>query len=64
MLNLSLVHCDFVVQPRSVDPSKDTTAYGYGSVVWKERMDSRKYKQKKSKGTRSEHGRDDVDHPL
>ena len=28
----------FAVQPRSMDPSKDLAAYGYGSVAWKERM--------------------------
>ncbi|CAI0547847.1 unnamed protein product [Linum tenue] len=26
-------------QPRSMDPSKDLTAYGYGTVAWKERME-------------------------
>ena len=37
----------FVVQPRSMDPSKDLAAYGYGSVAWKERMQSWKQKQDK-----------------
>ncbi|XP_019175269.1 PREDICTED: probable cellulose synthase A catalytic subunit 3 [UDP-forming] [Ipomoea nil] len=31
----------------SLDPSKDLTAYGYGSVAWKERMESWKQKQGK-----------------
>ncbi|KAG7971293.1 hypothetical protein I3843_07G127300 [Carya illinoinensis] len=35
------------VQPRSMDPSKDLAAYGYGSVAWKERMESWKQKQDK-----------------
>ena len=28
-----------------MDPSKDLAAYGYGSVAWKERMESWKQKQ-------------------
>lgn len=30
-----------------MDPSKDLAAYGYGSVAWKERMESWKQKQEK-----------------
>ena len=30
-----------------MDPSKDLAAYGYGSVAWKERMQSWKQKQDK-----------------
>ncbi|XP_020582259.1 probable cellulose synthase A catalytic subunit 5 [UDP-forming] [Phalaenopsis equestris] len=32
-------------QPRSMDPSKDLAAYGYGSIAWKERMKNWKQKQ-------------------
>ncbi|GJN07601.1 hypothetical protein PR202_ga25504 [Eleusine coracana subsp. coracana] len=35
------------VRPRSMDPSKDLAAYGYGSVAWKERMESWKQKQER-----------------
>ncbi|CAN1317692.1 Probable cellulose synthase A catalytic subunit 5 [UDP-forming], partial [Linum perenne] len=28
-----------LVQPRSMDPSKDLAVYGYGSVAWKDRME-------------------------
>ena len=28
-----------------MDPSKDLAAYGYGSIAWKERMESWKQKQ-------------------
>ncbi|PSS31134.1 Cellulose synthase A catalytic subunit 5 [UDP-forming] like [Actinidia chinensis var. chinensis] len=35
------------VHPRSMNPSKDLAAYGYGSVAWKERMQSWKQKQDK-----------------
>ncbi|KAF6170829.1 hypothetical protein GIB67_015781 [Kingdonia uniflora] len=27
------------IQTRSMDPSKDLSAYGYGSVAWKERVE-------------------------
>ncbi|KAL3696429.1 hypothetical protein R1sor_010505 [Riccia sorocarpa] len=36
---------DTVQSVRSMDPSKDLSAYGYGSVAWKERLDSWKKKQ-------------------
>ncbi|KAH7523339.1 hypothetical protein FEM48_Zijuj06G0000200 [Ziziphus jujuba var. spinosa] len=36
-----------VQPPRSMDPSKDLAAYGYGSVAWKERMELWKQKQEK-----------------
>ncbi|KAF6140647.1 hypothetical protein GIB67_013940 [Kingdonia uniflora] len=29
-----------LVQTRSMDPSKDLSAYGYGSVTWKERVET------------------------
>ena len=35
----------FAVKTRSLDPSKDLAAYGYGSVAWKERMENWKQKQ-------------------
>ncbi|EFJ38258.1 hypothetical protein SELMODRAFT_73698 [Selaginella moellendorffii] len=35
------------VQIRSMDPSKDPSSYGYGSVAWKERLESWKQKQDK-----------------
>jgi cellulose synthase A len=53
------------VQPRSMDPSKDLAAYGYGSVAWKERMESWKQKQERMHQTRSDGGDgDDADLPL
>ncbi|KAJ7964833.1 Cellulose synthase [Quillaja saponaria] len=50
------------VQPRSMDPSKDLAAYGYGSVAWKERMENWKQKQDKLHTTRSENGGKDWDY--
>lgn len=44
------------VQPRSMDPSKDLAAYGYGSVAWKERMESWKQKQEKLQMMKNENG--------
>jgi len=56
------------VQPRSMDPSKDLAAYGYGSVAWKERMESWKQKQERMHQMRNEGGGnddgDDADLPL
>ena len=57
------------VQPRSMDPSKDLAAYGYGSVAWKERMEGWKHKQERLQQHRSEGGGDwdgdgDADLPL
>ncbi|KAL5999440.1 putative cellulose synthase A catalytic subunit 3 [UDP-forming] [Asimina triloba] len=49
------------VQPRSMDPSKDLAAYGYGSVAWKERMELWKQKQEKLQVVRSENGGKDWD---
>ncbi|KAL5980187.1 putative cellulose synthase A catalytic subunit 5 [UDP-forming] [Asimina triloba] len=49
------------VQPRSMDPSKDLAAYGYGSVAWKERMDNWKQKQEKLQVMRNEGGGKDWD---
>lgn len=49
------------VQSRSMDPSKDLAAYGYGSVAWKERMDSWKHKQDKLQMMRNENGSKDWD---
>lgn len=48
-------------QPRSMDPSKDLAAYGYGSVAWKERMEIWKQKQEKLQVSRSENGSKDWD---
>ncbi|KAG0467293.1 hypothetical protein HPP92_018873 [Vanilla planifolia] len=44
------------VQPRSMDPSKDLAAYGYGSVAWKQRMENWKLKQEKLQMSRNENG--------
>lgn len=49
------------VQPRSMDPSKDLAAYGYGSVAWKERMESWKQKQEKLQMMKNENGGKDWD---
>lgn len=51
----------FVVQPRSMDPSKDLAAYGYGSVAWKERMEHWRQKQEKLQVMRNENGGKDWD---
>ncbi|KAM3279868.1 hypothetical protein ACQJBY_035667 [Aegilops geniculata] len=58
------------VQPRSMDPSKDIGSYGYGSVAWKERMESWKQKQERLHQARNDGGKDwngdgdDADLPL
>ncbi|KAL6180757.1 hypothetical protein ACLB2K_047416 [Fragaria x ananassa] len=52
----------FPVQPRSMDPSKDLAAYGYGSVAWKERMESWKQKQEKLQMMKHENGGKDSDY--
>jgi cellulose synthase A len=58
----SLQHiCVIVVQPRSMDPSKDLAAYGYGSVAWKERMELWKQKQDKMHQMRNDGGDGDDD---
>ncbi|KAJ9673174.1 hypothetical protein PVL29_023030 [Vitis rotundifolia] len=49
------------VQPRSMDPSKDLAAYGYGSVAWKERMENWKQKQEKLQMMKNENGGKDWD---
>ncbi|KAA8528831.1 hypothetical protein F0562_036186 [Nyssa sinensis] len=49
------------VQPRSMDPSKDLAAYGYGSVAWKERMESWKQKQEKLHMMKNDTGGKDWD---
>jgi cellulose synthase A len=41
-----------------MDPSKDLAAYGYGSVAWKERMESWKQKQDRLQQTRNDGGKD------
>ncbi|KAA8514715.1 hypothetical protein F0562_017894 [Nyssa sinensis] len=51
----------FPVQPRSMDPSKDLAAYGYGSVAWKERMESWKQKQEKLQVMKNDTGGKDWD---
>ncbi|KAF6160140.1 hypothetical protein GIB67_016576 [Kingdonia uniflora] len=44
----SAVNCHmYVVQTRSMDPSKDLSAYGYGSVAWKERVETWRQKQER-----------------
>jgi hypothetical protein len=51
-----------------MDPSKDLAAYGYGSVAWKERMESWKQKQERMHQMRNDGGGnddgDDADLPL
>eukprot|EP00268_Persea_americana_P051650 TRINITY_DN571_c0_g1_i2.p1 TRINITY_DN571_c0_g1~~TRINITY_DN571_c0_g1_i2.p1 ORF type:complete len:1086 (+),score=216.13 TRINITY_DN571_c0_g1_i2:569-3826(+) len=49
------------VQSRSMDPSKDLAAYGYGSVAWKERMEIWKQRQEKLQVSRNENGGKDWD---
>ncbi|GAV63561.1 Cellulose_synt domain-containing protein [Cephalotus follicularis] len=49
-------------QPRSMDPSKDLAAYGYGSIAWKERMESWKQKQEKLQMTKNQGGGKDWDY--
>ncbi|KAF6171536.1 hypothetical protein GIB67_018060 [Kingdonia uniflora] len=44
----------YVVQTRSMDPSKDLSAYGYGSVAWKERVEN--WRQKKERLIKNEDG--------
>ncbi|KAG2640951.1 hypothetical protein PVAP13_2KG131600 [Panicum virgatum] len=56
------------VQPRSMDPSKDLAAYGYGSVAWSDRMERWKKNQESLQHARSDGGGDwdgdDADLPL
>lgn len=60
------------MQPRSMDPSKDLGDYGYGSIAWKERMESWKRKHDKQQmmnndnggGKDSDHHGFDLDLPL
>ena len=60
-----------VVNPRPMDPSKDLAAYGFGSVTWKERMESWKNRQEKLQVMRTDErqalsggkGGDDYDDP-
>lgn len=42
-----------------MDPSKDLAAYGYGSIAWKERMES--WKQTQLQVIKSENGGGDWD---
>lgn len=61
---------NLAVQPRSMDPSKDLAAYGYGSIAWKERMEIWKQKQEKLQAARNgnvgngDNDGDDPDLPL
>ncbi|OAY73865.1 putative cellulose synthase A catalytic subunit 3 (UDP-forming) [Ananas comosus] len=50
-----------ITSTRSMDPSKDLAAYGYGSVAWKERMESWKQKQEKLHQMRNDNGGKDWD---
>lgn len=47
------------MQARPLDPSKDLTAYGYGSVAWKERMEMWKQRQEKLRQVRNENKSDE-----
>eukprot|EP00246_Nothoceros_aenigmaticus_P012626 TRINITY_DN400_c0_g1_i1.p1 TRINITY_DN400_c0_g1~~TRINITY_DN400_c0_g1_i1.p1 ORF type:complete len:1103 (+),score=191.20 TRINITY_DN400_c0_g1_i1:225-3533(+) len=44
------------VQARPMDPSKDLAAYGYGSVAWKDRVESWKLRQEKMQMMMTEGG--------
>ncbi|CAM6102083.1 unnamed protein product [Calypogeia fissa] len=44
------------VQARPMDPTKDLAAYGYGTVAWKERVDSWKQRQDKMQMLMTEGG--------
>ena len=39
--------CLYPANPRPLGSSKDLASYGYGSVAWKERMESWKSRQEK-----------------
>ncbi|KAG5612569.1 hypothetical protein H5410_023850 [Solanum commersonii] len=55
-------HYNTRVPPRSLDPSKDLAVYGYGSIAWKERMESWKQKQEKQQMKKDgEDGEDEFD---
>lgn len=45
-----------------MNSSKDLTAYGYGSVAWKERIELWKQKEEKLKITKDENGGRDLDY--
>ncbi|CAM6029283.1 unnamed protein product [Sphagnum balticum] len=47
---------DGKVQARPMDPTKDLAAYGYGSVAWKERVESWKQQQEKMQVMMTESG--------
>jgi len=47
------------LQARSMDPSKDLAAYGYGSVAWKERMEIWKQRQMKLGNLTKENDKED-----
>ncbi len=44
------------MQARPMDPTKDLAAYGYGSVAWKERVESWKQRQEKMQVMMTESG--------
>lgn len=44
---LPFLQTNLPVQARSLDPSRDLAAYGFGSVAWKDRMESWKTSQEK-----------------
>eukprot|EP00249_Psilotum_nudum_P017916 c26549_g2_i1 orf=621-1757(+) len=44
---LPYLESNLPVQPRSLDPTKDLAAYGYGSVTWKDRMETWKTRHEK-----------------
>ncbi|KAK7322473.1 hypothetical protein VNO77_25854 [Canavalia gladiata] len=48
------------LQARSMDPSKDLAAYGYGSVAWKEKMELWKQRQMKHGDIRKENDHEDL----
>lgn len=55
----------FAGRNRSLDPSKDLSAYGYGSIAWKERLETWKKKQGGNlKNDQESNGYDGPDLPL
>ncbi|XP_061365416.1 probable cellulose synthase A catalytic subunit 3 [UDP-forming] [Gastrolobium bilobum] len=49
---------------RPLDPSKDLAAYGYGSVAWKERMETWKQRQGKLGNIRKENNNEALDNVV
>nr|ABI78958.1 cellulose synthase 5 [Physcomitrium patens] len=52
---LPYIESNLPVQARPMDPTKDLAAYGYGSVAWKDRVESWKMRQEKMMTEGSHH---------